>query len=61
MTDHVNEEDEDSPGPSRPEEATDGVETIETYDTDNGVVFYDSENPLAWLQASMTVRLGEYT
>ena len=59
MSDHANDEQWDSPGASHPEAETDGVETIETYDTDDGVVFYDAENPLAWLQTSATVLLED--
>lgn len=36
-----------------------GVATIESYETDDGVVFYDAENPLAWVEASQTLALEE--
>jgi len=36
-----------------------GTETVEAYDEDDGVVFYDAENPLAWLRTTLTVRLSE--
>jgi hypothetical protein len=36
-----------------------GVETIEAYETDETVVLYDAENPLAWVEASDAVRLEE--
>ncbi|MFC5367470.1 DUF7331 family protein [Salinirubrum litoreum] len=36
-----------------------GAETVEAYDEDDGVVFYDAENPLAWLRTTLTVRLSE--
>lgn len=29
------------------------------YETDTGVVFYDSEEPLAWIQADDAVRLDD--
>lgn len=35
------------------------VETTETYQTDDGTVFYDAENPLAWLQTDEPVVLHE--
>jgi hypothetical protein len=35
------------------------VETTETYQTDDGTVFYDAENPLAWLQTDAPVTLDE--
>lgn len=33
--------------------------TVESYETDGGVVFYDADNPLAWVEASRPVRLDE--
>lgn len=59
MSDHANDEKWDSAGVTTSEAQTDGVGTIESYDTEDGVVFYDSENPLAWVQASATVELEE--
>jgi len=38
---------------------TDAYESIEAYETDDGVVFYDAENPLAWMEAGETVSLRE--
>lgn len=35
------------------------VETTETYEIDNGVVFYDARNPLAWVETSHAVCLTE--
>lgn len=43
---------------SRPESA-DAVAATELYETDAGVVLYDSHNPLAWIQARSTLRLDE--
>jgi hypothetical protein len=40
-------------------EADDGRETVESYDTADGVVLYDAENPLAWLKATNAVSLGD--
>lgn len=37
----------------------DGVETVESYEVDGGVVFYDAENPLAWVETTETVALRE--
>ncbi|WP_227354671.1 DUF7331 family protein [Haladaptatus salinisoli] len=34
--------------------------SIEAYETDDGVVFYDAENPLGWLKASSTVTLEKH-
>ncbi|MDJ1430668.1 hypothetical protein [Halostagnicola sp. A-GB9-2] len=36
-----------------------GTETIESYETDDGVVFYDAENPLAWVETTQTLPLKE--
>jgi hypothetical protein len=41
--------------PSEPE----AVRTTEAYECDEGVVLYDAENPLAWVQAETAVRLEE--
>ena len=35
------------------------AQTVESYETDGGVVFYDAYNPLAWVEASAPVRLDE--
>ncbi len=40
-----------------PEEPT---SSIEAYETEDGVVFYDAENPLGWLKASSTVTLEKH-
>lgn len=33
--------------------------TVESYETDGGVVFYDAAEPTAWLQAEDALRLDE--
>ncbi len=43
----------------RRETELDGVTTIESYETEEGVVFYDAENPLAWVEATRTLSLEE--
>ena len=52
----------DAPG-SSPRAGTDdmdvAIESIEMYEDDGRVVLFDSENPLAWLEASRTVALSE--
>jgi hypothetical protein len=35
--------------------------TVEAYETDEGVVFYDAAEPTAWLQAVDAVSLEEMT
>jgi hypothetical protein len=48
----------DSAG-ERPDPVTEAVETTESYQTEEGVVFYDADNPLAWMQAADVVDLDE--
>lgn len=36
---------------------SDAVRTTESYETEAGVVFYDAENPLAWVQTDHVVDL----
>ena len=36
-----------------------GTATIESYETDEGVVFYDAENPLAWVETTRPLSLEE--
>ena len=36
-----------------------GTRTIEAYKTDRGVVLYDAENPLAWVEATRCYSLEE--
>jgi hypothetical protein len=43
----------------RPDPVTEAVETTESYQTEDGVVFYDADNPLAWMQAADVVDLDE--
>jgi hypothetical protein len=37
------------------------IQSTETYQTDDGTVFYDAQNPLAWLQTDSAVRLRDRT
>ena len=37
----------------------DAVANTEFYETDEGVVFYDAENPLAWIQTDTALLLEE--
>lgn len=37
------------------------VEATESYQTDDGTVFYHAENPMAWIQATEPVRLADVT
>lgn len=36
-----------------------GTETVEAYETDEGVVLYDAENPLAWVQSTTAVAITD--
>jgi len=47
----------DGETPGAPADAADGA--VGTYEADDAVVFYDSENPLAWVQSQVTVMLDE--
>jgi len=38
---------------------SDAIETTEAYETDDGVVLYDAENPLAWIQSGTAVPLDD--
>lgn len=57
MTDHANSDRRQGESATSEPEA---VESIEAYETEDGVVFYDAQNPLAWLQTSVTVTLREH-
>jgi len=36
-----------------------GTATVESYEIEDGVVFYDAENPLAWVETTRTLSLAE--
>jgi hypothetical protein len=57
LTNHASDGDEQTQAEREP--AVEGVGSIETYETNDGVVFYDAENPLAWLEANETCSLRE--
>lgn len=49
-----------SPSTDVPEPASpDHTEAVEFYETDEGTVFYDTDNPLAWIQSVTTLRVDE--
>lgn len=37
----------------------DSIATVESYETDGSVVFYDAQNPLAWVETTRSLRLEE--
>lgn len=60
MSNHANSgQNEDSAEAQLPESEQTGVESIEAYETEDGIVFYDAQNPLAWLKAGTTLTLKE--
>ena len=40
-------------------EGDDARDDVESYDTEDGVVLYDAQNPLAWLKGTNAVSLGD--
>jgi len=60
MVDPENSEraDRSPAAPARLGEAS-GLAAVESYEVDGGVVFYDPQNPLAWVEAEGTVSLGD--
>ncbi|MGQ4555756.1 DUF7331 family protein [Halobellus sp. GM3] len=48
-----------SAAPARLGEAN-GLGDVESYEVDDGIVFYDPQNPLAWVEASRPVTLTEH-
>ena len=59
MSDHVNPDDELDRAEAALPEADETEATIESYETEDGVVFYDAQNPLAWLKAGDPLTLAE--
>lgn len=39
--------------------AEESRDTVEVYEAEEGTVFYDAQNPLAWLQSTRAVTLTE--
>jgi hypothetical protein len=60
MVDRQNSERTDR-SPAAPTRLADvsGLAAIESYEVDDGIVFYDPQNPLAWVEAARTVPLTE--
>jgi hypothetical protein len=40
-------------------EGDDARDDVESYETADGVVLYDAQNPLAWLKATNAMSLGD--
>ncbi|WP_435063079.1 DUF7331 family protein [Halobaculum sp. EA56] len=49
----------DTPLDRSDESPDEAVETVEAYEDDGRTVLYDSENPLAWVEASTAVALAD--
>jgi hypothetical protein len=56
MSDHVDAGRWDSATERR---QSDGIDTVEAYEVDDGTVLYDAENPLAWVESSAAVPIRE--
>ncbi|MFP8955599.1 hypothetical protein ACLI4Y_02640 [Natrialbaceae archaeon A-CW3] len=50
---------DDTTDGGEPRGEPDGTTTIEAYETDDGTVFYDAENPLAWMETTRALSLEE--
>ena len=50
---------QDSAGERPDPGVADAVESTESYQTEEGVVFYDAENPLAWVEATRSYAIEE--
>jgi hypothetical protein len=60
MTDHVDSERTDrSPTRDAAVGEASGLDDVESYEVDGGVVFYDPQNPLAWVETSRTLQLKD--
>lgn len=59
MADHANEDRWKNRDAAREPTTTDGAETVESYEIEEGIVFYDAENPLAWVESNAAVPLRE--
>ncbi|MFB6105396.1 MAG: hypothetical protein ABEJ70_00340 [Halobacteriaceae archaeon] len=58
MTDDARTDD-DGTGRSVESGAEEARPTVEAYEADDGTVFFDAENPLAWVRSTMTVPLEQ--
>ena len=58
MTDNATGDERPTDVPELPE-GTDPVESIEAYRTNEGVVLYDAQNPLAWVKSTAAVPIAD--
>ena len=55
MSTHADDQRENSAAASEPA----GVATGESYEVDDGVVLFDAENPLAWVETTEAIPVTE--
>ncbi|WP_165857862.1 DUF7331 family protein [Halonotius pteroides] len=55
MSTHADDQREHSAAASEPA----GVATVESYEVDDGVVLFDAENPLAWVETTEAIPVTE--
>ena len=55
MSTHADDQQENSAAASEPA----GVATVESYEVDDGVVLFDAENPLAWVETTDAIPVSE--
>jgi len=55
MSTHADDRRTDSAAASEPA----GVATVESYEVDDGVVLFDAENPLAWVETTEAIPVTE--
>ncbi|WP_165853268.1 DUF7331 family protein [Halonotius aquaticus] len=55
MSTHADDRQEHSAAASEPT----GVATVESYEVDDGVVLFDAENPLAWVETTEAIPVSE--
>lgn len=60
MSNRVNAEGEsDRAATADVPETMPGAETVECYEDEDDLVFYDAENPLAWIQTDSAVQITD--
>ena len=59
VTDVSTRVNDDATDEREPSDEPAAIRSIESYETDDGVVFYDAENPLAWVETSKPICLED--
>jgi hypothetical protein len=54
MSDHV-----ETDGVETAKAIPDETDSVEAYETEDGTVLYDADNPLAWIESTRTISLDE--